>query len=667
MQDQDTEYLTATDAPAIELDTKADLPTEDEREFPHTAKELNDMLEDGRKHWSEAHKKYAERLAFSHGEPDAQWDPEALSIRQKSKRVALQYPIVSAFIRPTVNAVSEAPPEIAVFPISDATKEDAQLVSGLFRFLQTKAQAGQAYLYALDRAMRATISGFRIVPKKVRRKVDIEISPLVDMTKIFIDPASQALAYSDAQWVIVETTLSERDYKRDFKNGGQTPEDGKVTVYEAWILEDMPEDEESDGFNDEDSDSEPVKLHIYIFEPGRILDYIGDYEGTILPFFFLTGERVDLEGKTTLRCVTDDLIAPQRAINWLESESVAVMASAPKAQFMAPDDSLGEYQEDWENSSVDPTAVLYYKAGAKPEQILPPPPPAGYLALSQDNIERARLITGIYPDPTLQAKADAPSGKAIKQQQMGSGIAMYHWVNALNHLMARAGECLLELAVKYLNDDQLRISISADGTPVPVSFGPTQVEGVKNIDLARVKMGCTFSAGPSYASQREALMDRILEVSAKQPQVLSVLTDWIVSQANLPGSEEVVERLRAMLPPNIQQIIQRNGAGDPKVVMGAMHQALTNLAGERDTLKGALELTTEALTKTQNALAALKASKDQQHQTAIEVATLHSATQLQIADQKAATELEKAHLSTFGSTLSQHAEGSAPTHSNRED
>lgn len=486
------------------------------------------------------------------------------------------------------------------------------------------------------------------------------------MTKYVVDPAAQAMDYSDAQWVIVENILSERDYKRDFPNGTQAAVDGKVTVFEVWILEELPE-EETDGFNDEDSESAAVKMHIYIFEPLSILDYIGDYEGTIMPFFFLAGERVDIDGKTTLRCVTDDLIAPQRAINWLESESIAVMASAPKALFMAPDDSLGDYQEDWENAAVDPPAVLMYKAGMKPDQILPPPPPSGYLALSQENIERARLITGIYPDPTLQAKADAPSGKAIKQQQMGSGIAMYHWVSALNNLMACAGDCLLELAVKYLNDDQLRISLSADGTPIPVSFGPTQIEGVKNIDLAKVKLGCTFSAGPSYASQREALLDRILEISAKQPQVLSVLTDWVVSQANLPGSEEVVDRLRSLLPPNVQQIIQRNAQGDPKVVMGAMHHALEQVAQERETLKGALESTSEALKATQDELAQLKASNEQKHQTAIEVATLHSATQLQIADQKNMTDLEKAHLSTFGSTLSAHTESQRPTNHNRED
>lgn len=666
MRDQDSEFAPATDAPPIRLDSAKDRPTEpEEGKYPHTLKELNDMLEDGRRHWSEPHQKYAKMLAFSHGEEEKQWDPEALSIRKQSKRVAVQYPIVSAFIRPTVNAVSEAPPSINVFPISDATKEDAQLVAGLFRYLQTRAQADRAYLYALDRAMRASISGFRIMPKKVRRKIDIEITPIVDMTKIIIDPAAQAMDYSDAQWVIVENVLSERDYKRDFPNGTQAAVDGKVTVFEAWVIEDLPEEEaENDGFDGEDAESAAVKMHIYIFEPLSVLDYIGDYEGTIMPFFFLAGERVDIEGKTQLRCVTDDLIAPQRAINWLESESIAVMASAPKALFMAPDDSLGDYQEDWENAAVDPTAVLLYKAGSKPEQIIAPPPPSGYLALSQENIERARLITGIYPDPSLQAKADSPSGKAIKQQQMGSGIAMYHWVSALNNLMACAGDCLLELGVKYLNDDQLRISLAADGTPIPVSFGPTQIEGVKNLDLSKVKLGCTFSAGPSYASQREALLDRILEISAKQPQVLSVLTDWVVSQANLPGSEEVVDRLRSLLPPNVQQIIQRNAHGDPKVVMGAMHQALEQVAQERETLKGALDQTREALEASQAELAQLKASNEQKHQTAIEVATLHSATQLQIAEQKNMTDLEKAHLSTFGNTLSEH--NSTPT-KNRED
>lgn len=624
-----------TEEPTVNLGDITDdtVTAPQDKQGPYAIADLRDMLEDGRKHWAKAHTKYADRLAFSFGVPDKQWDPEALALRTLAKRPALQYPIVSAFIRPTVNAVKEAPPEITVFPISDATKQDAQLVSGLFRYLQTKAQAPRAYLYALDHAMRATISGFRIIPKKVRRKVDIDIKPLMDMTKVFIDPAAQALDYADAKWVIIESTVSKRDYDADFPDGRASAVDGKVTLYEAWCLEDLEDDEVSDGFEDEES--EAVKMHVYIFDEFEVLDYIGDYPGTILPFFFLTGERVDLEGEVELYCVTDDLIAPQRTLNWLESEAIASIASAPKAQWLADDDAFGDFEEDFENAATDPVAILHHKPGASVKQIEAPPPPTGFIELSNLNIERARLITGIYPDPSLQAKADAPSGKAIKQQQMGSGINMFHYVDGLNNLLARAGECLLELGVKYLNNDELRISMGADGQPTIVSFGPTEMPGVKNLDLARCKLGCTFSSGPAYASQREALISQIMDLGAQHPQVMSVLIDWVVAQANLPGSEEIVDRLRATLPPQIQEVLQQHKQGDPSVQLAAMRQQMQEIGKKSQALQQMLEKVTKALNDTQQELAQEKAA----NQTKVAIAQADNQTKLQINEQDNQTRL----------------------------
>lgn len=635
MDDPTTDFkdLLTDDAPVDQTD----------KQGPYSIQDLREMLSDGKRHWGKAHSKYTERLAFSHGVPEKQWDAEALALRKLSKRPALQYPIVSAFIRPTVNAVKEAPPEINVFPISDATKQDAQLVSGLFRYLQVKSQAPRAYLYALDHAMRASISGFRITPRKVRRKVDIEIKPLMDMSKVYIDPAAQALDYADAQWVIVESEMSERDYKRDFPDGKATAHDGWMTVYEAWCLEDLPEQEPDDLFPDEDEDSPAVKLHMYVFEESGILDYVGDYPGTILPFFFLTGERVDLNNETELYCVTDDLIAPQRTLNWLESEAIASMASATKAQWLVDDDALGDFEEDFENSATDPVSVLHKKPGSEVKQIEPPPPPTGFIELSNQNIERARLITGIYPDPSLQAKADAPSGKAIKQQQMGSGIAMFHYVDGLNNLLARAGDCLLEMAIKYFNNDELRISMGADGQPTIVSFGPTEVPGVKNLDLAKCRLGCTFSSGPAYASQREALISQIMELGASHPQVMSVLIDWVVGQANLPGSEEIVDRLRATLPPEIQAVIQQHKQGDPEVQMAAMRTQLQELTKKGQALQQMLQKVTEALNKTREQLELEQKASQSDNQTKLQIAQIDAQVRETIDQRSNATKLQIDH------------------------
>lgn len=556
---------------------------------PKTAGDLRKMLEDGRNAWNDVMSMVKENLRFSYGEPEAQWDKQALAAR-RGKRAVQQYNIVPGFIRPTINAVREAPPEATYYPVSDgATKQDAKYYAGALRAIQYHSNASRTYIQSTETAMRGGIGGFRVLPKKIRGKTEILIQPIADITRVYIDPDSMEFDFSDAKWIILELSIGEEEGKRDYPGAILTYHDGKATIYEAWVQHEIGED---------------VQVCQYIFDEGspEPLRSTLDYPCKEIPFCFVTGEVVEIDGKRYYYCVTSDLKSPQRELNYLKSEAISVMAAAPKARWIA-DENAVDNEDELYNSSADASDVIWKKPGSEIIPVQAPPPPVGYMELAENNIEMARLITGIYPDPSLQAKADAPSGKAIKMQRMGSGIATYHYVDSLHHAIKRCAEICLEMIQVYWTDDSIRVALGADGSPTPVSFGPGMVPDVANVDPRVGKYGVTVSVGPSYASQREAVIEQVNELIAKNPKLLDALGDWIVKQWNLPGSEEIAERMQLMLPKPIQDLIASKEEGnDPEEQVARARLQINGMGQQLQQYELVIKTMTEALNRERSEL-----------------------------------------------------------------
>lgn len=605
--------------------------------------DIRKLRSSGESEWADSHTNYRDWTRFSHGVKDSQWDTEVLSARKTAQRPCQQYNIVAGFIRPTVNALKECPPEINVYPVSQADKRGATLISGAMRAIQYHSNASRAYLHALDCCMRGGLGAWRITPKKIRGKIQILIEAVEDPTCIIIGPCRQ-IDYSDAPWVMTKTYVPEAEYKRIWPTGSGAVNDGRVEVWETWYecVETLADGEEE------------IRVEHYLDDGIAILSHKANYLGTMIPLVFVTGPSAIVDDKKQFLPITYDIAPMQKEINWLKSEAVAQVASWPKANFKAPRKAVEKNLEDWENAATSPNAVLIYDGDKVPDEIEPPPPPTGYMALTEASMEMSRQVTGIYPDPTLQAKADAPSGKAIKAQRMGSGIANYHYVDAINYGMKRTGEILLELIAKYLNDDDVRISLGADNSVTHVSFGPTDVENVSNLDLTQGTYGVTIATGPSYASQREELIDKVIELVGADPKQRALIADWVLMQLPIPGVEDAAERLRLALPPDIQKAIAAKKSGDPEEQMLNMRQEINNLGGQMQQAQQIIQQLTAALKHETTEHAQFKASKEQENATRLQIAQEGNATAIQLQEMKSESELEKLSHQTVAKLTTDH-------------
>lgn len=567
-----------------------------------TIDEIREMETAAERVWSVIHSEYRENLKFSYGYGDDQWNPKALEIRNRQGRPSETYNIISSFVRPFINIIKENPPAITVYPIADgANKTQAKLVAGIIRAIEYNSNAQKIYTQALENATRGGIGAWRIIPKLVfdgvDDDVDIVTEAINDPTNLLIDPGAMKSDFSDAEWYILKTVISKAQYVKDYPEGRAQAINDQVELRELWykVIETTL------GLNPETLRPEPRKsitIYQYIYDEFEVLSCIKTI-GSKLNFCIVTGEQFCIDGITKYGCITKELMAPQREINWLKSEAIAAVACSPKAMFIADSDAFTtmEERDAWERSHLDPTVVLTKKKGTSITEITPPTPPTGYMALADKNIDIARLITGIYPDPTTQNGLNPVSGKAINAQQAGQGVATYHYVDSLKYAIKRSGEIILDILPHFYNDNKVRLSMNVDGSYSPVSLGDQEIEGADNFDLAYGRYGVSISTGPTYASQKDALINTMTDLMKTNPQAMGLSMDWLIKNLNLPGSEELSDRFKLTLPHPIQELIaqQEGQSNNPEEQLRATFLKLQNQNQELQKAKQTIDQLTDAL------------------------------------------------------------------------
>jgi len=79
------------------------------------------------------------------------------------------------------------------------------------------------------------------------------------------------------------------------------------------------------------------------------------------------------------------------------------------------------------------------------------------------------------------------------------------------------------------------------------------------------KYDVTVTSGPSFSTQRQESAETYMNLVQGNPEIMQVAGDLIMKSIDLPFSDEISERLRAMLPPQIQQMIDQDAEVPPEV------------------------------------------------------------------------------------------------------
>lgn len=540
-----------------------------------------------------------------------QWPDGVKRQRELEGRPCLTINRLPAMVRSVLNDARQNKPAIKVHPVdSGAKRETAEILNGLIRNIEYTSGADIAYDTALDHAVTGGFGYFRISTDYAcddQFDQDILIERIANPLTVYGDENSTCADSSDwnkafttdlyteeafeKRWKGAEKSNWEVDYK-DMPSGWR---DGElIRVAEWWSRKEVPAKllKLSDGMVlyepeylkikelldaqgisvVEMRDTKTYKVTQRIMSGAEILE-TNDWAGRYIPIIPVYGDEVNVEGKRHWISLVRWAKDPQQMFNYWRTASTELVALAPKTPFIGPKGAFNTDQAKWATANAVSHPYIEYDGGIPPQRQPFAGPPAGALQEALNASDDMKSVMGIY-DAALGARSNETSGRAILQRQRESDTATFNYIDNLSRAIKHAGRVIVDLIPKVYSAPRIIRVIHEDGTnesvPINQPFIPDQakspqsqqyeagkgqetVEGLTKIfDVTTGKYDVTCEVGPAYSTKREEAAAQMMELGRMFPPMMQVAGDLLVKNLDWPGADDIADRLKAMLPPQLQ-------------------------------------------------------------------------------------------------------------------
>lgn len=530
-----------------------------------------------------------------------QWPANIRRDRELDGRPCLTINRLPAFIRQVVNDGRQNRPAITVHPVDSASDpETAEILNGLIRNIEQSSDADVAYDTALDFAVTGGFGYFQIDLQYAHDDTfeqDIVINRIANPFSVYGDPASSAADSSD--WntsfvldLVTKAQFNQRWKGREFTSFSDTlnsdlrREDSEDTAVIAshWSRETVTR--RIYALSNGDVVSEDVlsanqqafaeagvtvvgrprevpsyKVTQRLLSGSEVLETV-EWAGKYIPIVPVYGEEIYVDGRRRLRSLVRDAKDPQRMFNYWRTVSTELVALAPKAPFIGRKGAFETDAVKWATANTQSHAYIEYDGTEAPQRQPFSGVPAGAIQEALNSADDMKSIMGLH-DASLGARSNETSGKAIMARQREGDISTFHYIDNLNRAIRHAGRILVDLIPKvYATPRVLRI-LGPDGTAQAVpanqpfmaqeqdaSGEVRQVEKIYNLTTGRYDV--TVKAGPSFTSRREEAATQMIELIRAYPDAAPVIGDLLAKNLDWPGADEIAERLKKMLPAQLQ-------------------------------------------------------------------------------------------------------------------
>ena len=292
--------------------------------------------------------------------------------------------------------------------------------------------------------------------------------------------------------------------------------------------------------------------------------------GRFIPIIPVNGLDIILNGKRYLAGLVRNAKDSQRMRNYWASAATEAVALAPKAPWIMAEGQDAGYERMWEQSNTRTMARLIYKqidVGGKPAP--PParnsvePPIQAMVVMLRQASDDFHQATGIFP-PALGENPKDQSGKAIQLLQRRSDVGNINWTDNLSRSIRHSTRAILDLIPHIYDAPRIQRIINPDGSvdhvgvyngmKQPDGKATLEAQGVKKIfDLGKGNYDVVVTVGPSYQTKRQEAVASQMALIAAYPPVMVAAGDILVNNMDWPGHKEISERLKKMLPPQLQE------------------------------------------------------------------------------------------------------------------
>jgi len=516
-----------------------------------------------------------------------QWDEAVKEAREAENRPCLTINRLPQFVRQVTGDIRKLNPAIRIIP-SDigATKELADINAGIIRGIEYECKASAVYEGAAESAAQCGIGNFRILTEYESDdsfNQVIKIKRIHNPFAVYWDPAAKESTREDADWcmIIEEMKLDDFEdaYPKDEAAGvdaddevsdlGNWYEGGTVKVAEYYWKEPVRKKigllATGEVVEDPTAAHNTVKVRtidthklMWAKISGKdVLEKAQEVPCRHIPVVAVTGEEMTVGDAIVRTSVIRFARDAQKMYNYWRSASTEMIALQPKAPYLVTAKQIQGQEAEWAAANDSNAAYLIYspdeKAGT-PQRLPPPIPSAGMLQEISMASEDMKATTGIY-DAGLGQRSSETSGVAIRQRQMESDISTSIYTDNLAKAIEHCGRILLSMIPK-IYDTNRQISIVDDEDQEDmIEINGKVMTNQGQADLNNLSIGkyaVRVSVGPNYTTRRQETQDGMMKFVQAVPQAGQIAGDLIAKSMDWPDADKLAERLKKMLPPNLQ-------------------------------------------------------------------------------------------------------------------
>lgn len=563
-----------------------------------------------------------EDLQFRAGK---QWPDQIQAQRDMDGRPCLVINRIPQFVQQVTNDQRQNRPSIKVHPVDDkADVETAKMIQGLIRHIEYNSSADMAYDTAFESAVLGGFGYFRVVTEysdPTSFDQEIIIKRIRNPLSVYFDPYSELPDGSDAKWAqIVEDMTAEvfKEQYPDSKLSKMTDWESTGLTAPGWMTKDSCRIAEyfyieeqnhkvfllNNGDVIEEDDLKNIQLtpEISVVKSRmakvpvvkwckhngiEILERT-TFPGSYIPIIPVYGAEIYVDGRRILEGIIRNAKDSQRMYNYWASAETEAIALTPRAPFIVAEGQLEGYEGQWREANRRNHAYLQYKPQSVGGAQVPAPGRNAFepavQAITQARMmasEDLKATTGIY-DASLGAQSNETSGIAIQRRNTQAQTSNFHFMDNLTRSLKHLGCVLIDIIPYVYDAPRTARIIGEDGEQKIVRINEPYMDtktgkpALYRMDTGRYDV--TVDVGPSFASKRQEAVASMLDLSRSNPAITQIAGDLMVKNMDWPGASEIADRLKKMLPPQLQD--QANGQAVVPPQVQAQMQQMNQILGQ---------------------------------------------------------------------------------------
>jgi hypothetical protein len=513
-------------------------------------------------------------------------------------------------VKQVTNDQRQNRPSGKVIPANDeADVEVAEILDGIVRHIEYISDADVAYDTACENQVEHGEGYFRILTDYCDENSfdqDIKIGRIRNPFSVYMDPMIQDPCGSDAEWCFITQEMPKEEYEREFPDAkpiSSLQSEGvgnanlsqwlnqetvriaeyfyvehqqkKLNLYQGGMtaIEGSPEAKQAEELGFVALKSRPVDVKKIKWCKTNGFEILEEREwaGKWIPVIRVVGNEFEVEGRVYISGLVRNAKDAQRMYNYWVSQEAEMLALAPKAPFIGYGGQFEGYEQQWKTANTTNWPYLEVNPdvtdanGAMlplPQRAPPPLPQTGLIQAKMGAADDIKTTTGQY-DASLGAAGNEKSGRAIMARERQTDTGTYHYVDNLARAVRYCTRQIVDLIPKIYDTQRIARIIGLDGETNHVKIDPEQETPVRKIEdengnvIEKIynpgigKYDVCVTTGPSYMTKRQEALEAMAQLLQGNPQLWSVAGDLFIKNMDWPGAEEMAERFKKTINPQL--------------------------------------------------------------------------------------------------------------------